>query len=164
MKTLIIYYSKDNTTRIVAETLSKRLKTDIIEIKDKKERNGFLNSFNLNFDAFREIKTEVYPSYVDLSNYDIVYFGTPVIAKKPSPAIITFIDNCDIQGKDVILFATMSKSGGKSTLDRLEEKVNARGGRVIERFSIKTGDKSPVELKRYSAAYSKMLDLNLYNQ
>ena len=68
-----------------------------------------------------------------------------------------------LRGKDVVIFATMSKSGGTATLDRMEEKVKARGGRVIERFSIKTKGKSDSYLKKYSEAYAKILDLSLYH-
>lgn len=163
MKALIIYYSQDNSTRIVAETLSNKLNTDIIEIKDKKPRKGFKNILTSNFDAIREVKTEISPLRVDVSSYDVVYFGTPVWSKKPSPAIITIIDRCDLRGKDVVIFVTMSKSGGTATLDRMEEKVKARGGRVIERFSIKTKGKSDSYLKKYSEAYAKILDLSLYH-
>ncbi|OWT32771.1 flavodoxin [Methanobrevibacter sp. 87.7] len=163
MKALIIYYSQDDSTRIVAETLSNKLNTDIVEIKDKKPRKGFKNRLTSSFDAIREVKTEIIPNNVDVSNYDVIYFGTPVWSKKPSPAIITIIDKCDLRGKDIVIFATMSKSGGTATLDRMEEKIKARGGRVIERFTIKTKGKSKSYLKKYSEAYAKMLDLSLYH-
>ena len=104
MKTLIIYFSADGSTKIMARTLSMNLKADIIEIKDLKNREGFLNRLVSSVDAFRESKTKISPPKIDLSNYDLIYIGTPTWANKPAPAIITLIDNCDWQGKDVILF------------------------------------------------------------
>ena len=37
MKTLIIYYSQHGSTEVVARTLAKELKTDILEVTDLKE-------------------------------------------------------------------------------------------------------------------------------
>jgi flavodoxin len=39
MKTLIIYYSKSENTKIVAETLAHELSSDIIRVKDIKKRS-----------------------------------------------------------------------------------------------------------------------------
>ena len=41
MKTLIIYYSQHGSTEVVARTLAKELKTDILEVTDLKNRSGF---------------------------------------------------------------------------------------------------------------------------
>ncbi len=162
MKAIIIYYSKNEKTKIVAETLSEKLNTDIIRIEDNKDRNGFKNKLVSSFDALRENKTEISPKRVDLTEYDTVYFGTPVWSGKPSPAIITIIDRCDLKAKDVVIFATMGSSGGTATLDRLEEKIKARGGRVIERFTLKTKEKSETKLIQDSEVIAKLLDLSLY--
>ena len=43
MKTLIIYYSQHGSTEVVARTLAKELKTDILEVTDLKNRSGFKN-------------------------------------------------------------------------------------------------------------------------
>ncbi|MGN0092891.1 MAG: flavodoxin family protein [Methanobrevibacter sp.] len=162
MKTLIIYYSDSEKTKIVAETLSVKLDGDLIQIEDKKNRSGFKNRLTSSIDALRENKTEISPKRVDVSDYDVIYFGTPVWSGKPSPAIITIIDRCDLRGKDVVLFATMTSSGAKASLDRMEEKVKARGGRVIERFSLKTKDKSDNKLRKDSEVCAKLLDLSIY--
>ncbi len=162
MKTLIIYYSDSEKTKIVAETLSVKLDGDLIQIEDKKNRSGFKNRLTSSIDALRENKTEISPKRVDVSDYDVIYFGTPVWSGKPSPAIITIIDRCDLRGKDVVLFATMTSSGAKASLDRMEEKVKARGGRVIERFCLKTKGKSDNKLRKDSEVCAKLLDLSIY--
>lgn len=162
MKTLIIYYSESGKTKIVAETLSVKLNGDLIQIEDKKNRKGFKNKMTASLDAMRENKTEISPRRVDVSDYDIIYFGTPVWASKPSPAIITIIDRCDLRAKDVVIFATMNATGAKASLDRMEEKIKARGGRVIERFSLKTKGKSEDKLIKDSEICAKLLDLSIY--
>ena len=163
MKTLIVYFSQGGSTKVMARTLSMHLKADIIEIKDLKERNGFANRFKSSVEAFRESKTQISPSKLDLTDYDLIYIGTPTWAGKPAPAIITLIDRCDWRGKDVILFTTTSKDSGESTLERLEEKVGMRGGRVVESFSLKTKDKSPEDIINDTEGIIKNLVLNMYS-
>lgn len=164
MKTLIIYYSESGSTKIMAKTLSMHLKADIIGIKDLKNRKGFANKLLSSIDAFRESKTEISPAKVDLTDYDLIYIGTPTWANKPTPAIITLIDRCDWKGKDVILFTTMNKDGSdEPTIERLEEKIGMRGGRVVESFSLKTMDKSPEDIINDTEGIIQTLVLKMYS-
>ena len=162
MNRMILYYSDGGKTRIVAETLALNLKTDICRIKDMKKRDGIRNRLSSTVDAFRETKTEIYPPRIDLEEYDTIYIGTPTWANNPTPAIITLIDSCDLKGKDVILFTTTSASDGENTLDKMEMKIRARGGRVVQQFTIKTRDKSPKDLQKFTENVIKILDLELY--
>ena len=164
MKTLIIYYSNEGHTKIAAETLARELKGYVCQVKDLKKRKGFANRLTSTIDAFRESKTEIYPSKLDLTEFDIIYFGTPTWANNPSPAITTMIDNCNLIGKDVILFATMTSSGGETAIEKMETKVTSRGGRVIERFTLKTKDKDKNEIVRTTEAMVQSLDLKMYSR
>ncbi|MDD2643594.1 MAG: flavodoxin [Methanobacteriaceae archaeon] len=163
MKTLIIYYSKSENTKIVAETLAHELSSDIIRVKDIKKRSGFFSKFSSSIDAFRESKTEITPSNINISDYDLIYIGTPTWASNPVPAIITLIDKLDLKGKDVVLFATMSNSGGKNAIKRMSEKVEVRGGRVIETFTLKTKDKNLNQIADDSFNIARLLDLSIYS-
>lgn len=162
MKTIILYYSRSKKTSEVAETLADELSADIIEIKDLKDRKGPLNYMGASIDAMRENKTKINPSTVDLSNYGLVYVGTPIWAGKPSPAIITLIDKCDFQGKDVILFATLGGSGGRKTIERMREKIEVRGGRMINSFLIKTTGKKKYEISEETKKIVGEMDLKIY--
>ena len=162
MKTNIIYFSESGNTQQVAKTLSSQLSADLTEIKDLKPRSGYRRKFLSAIDAFREKKTEIIPQKVELGDYNLVYFGTPTWASNASPAIITIIDKCDLQGKDVVLFATMNGSGGRSAINRMKEKVESRGARVVESFTIKTKNKSLSQIKKDSENIAKLLDLSLY--
>lgn len=59
MKTLIIYYSQHGSTEVVARTLAKELKTDILEVTDLKNRSGFKNKLTSCIDSIKETKTEI---------------------------------------------------------------------------------------------------------
>lgn len=162
MKTLIAYYSQTGSTEVISQVLAYHLKADMVRIQDVKPREGFKNRLVSTFDAFRENKTEIYPPSLNLNDYDLIYIGTPVWAGKPTPAILTIIDSCDLRGKDVILFATMSSKGGATTIERMEEKVRARGGRVVESFTVKTKDKDTNKLMRDTEMLIDILDLKIY--
>ncbi len=162
MKTIILYYSRTGKTAEAARTLAKELEADIIEIKDLKSRNSTLNYINASVDAFRENKTKISPSSVDLSPYGLVYVGTPVWAGKPSPAIISLIDKCNFQGKDVILFATLGGSGGGKTIERMKEKIEVRGGRMVTSFLIKTAGKQMYEINNEVKRIIEEMDLKIY--
>lgn len=162
MKTLIIYYSNGGTTEIVSKTLAYHLNADLVKIHDMKNRDGLKNRFLSSINAFRESKTDIKPSNIDLSSYDVVYFGTPTWNGNPTPAILTIIDRCDLKGKDVVLFATMNSNRGETNIERLERKVKIRGGRVIESFAVKTKGKTTNNLIHDTETVIEMLDLKMY--
>ena len=164
MATLIIYYSQGGTTELVAKTLARNLRADMVRIKKKKNREGFKNRLFASINAFRENKTDIVPARVDLTNYDTVIFGTPTWAGNPTPAILTIIDRCNLTGKDVMLFATMDNNRGDTNIERLEEKVKMRGARVIESFAIATKGKSPEKLVTDTEAIIEMKDLKMYTR
>lgn len=164
MATLIIYYSQGGKTDLVAKTLAKNLDAQIVRIHDLKNRKGFGNKLLSSISAFRETKTKITPSDVDISNFDTIYIGTPTWAGNPTPAIVTIIDRCNFTGKDVVLFATMDSNRGDTNISRLEEKVKMRGARVIETFTLATKGKSPEKLVNDTEAIIEMKDLKMYKR
>ncbi len=162
MKTVILYYSRTRKTAMVAKTLADGIKADANEIIDLKDRMGIVNYLSSSVDALRENKTHIKPEKFDLEEYGLIYIGTPTWAAKPAPAIITMIDQCNLNGKDVILFATMGSSGGKKAIERMKEKVEARGGRMISSFTIKTGSKEINDIGKKTKKIIEDMDLKIY--
>lgn len=162
MKTIILYYSRTQKTAETAKTLAIELEADMMEIKDLKTRKNPLNYINASIDAFRGSKTRISPSSLDLSPYDLIYIGTPVWAGKTPPAILSLIDICNFQGKDVILFATMGRSGGEKVIERMKEKIELRGGRMITSFLIKTAGRDRYEIINETKKIIKEMDLKIY--
>ncbi|BAW31620.1 MAG TPA: flavodoxin domain-containing protein [Methanothermobacter sp.] len=163
MKTLIIYYSRTKKTETVAKTLADELSAETIEIKDLKDRYSFLSTMGSIIDAIREKKTKIDPENIDLKDYNLLYIGSPTWAGKPAPAIITLIDNLNLKGKDVILFSTMGRQGGNNVIERMAEKIKARGGRIINSFIIKTGGKQFNEIKEDTLKVIAEKDLKIYS-
>ena len=164
MATLIIYYSNGGTTELVAKTLAKNLRANMVRIHDLKNRDGVKNRIFASINAFREVKTDIVPAKVDIGPFDTIIFGTPTWAGNPTPAILTIIDRLNLTGKDVMLFATMDSSRGDTNIERLEEKVKMRGARVIETFTISTKGKSPEKLVNDTEAIIEMKDLKMYTR
>lgn len=155
MKSVVLYYSRTRKTAKVAKTLADEIGADSIEIVDIKDRMGAINYLISSIDALRENKTNIKPEEIDLTDYDLVYIGTPTWAGKPAPAIITMIDKCDLKDKNVILFSTMGNSGGENAINRMKEKIEARGGRTVNSFTLKTGK---IELDNLSTETKRILE------
>jgi flavodoxin len=162
MKTVILYYSRTRKTANVAKTLAEEIQADSIEVLDLKDRMGVINYVASSVDALRENKTLIKPENFDLADYGLVYIGTPTWAAKPAPAIITMIDKCDLKGKDVILFSTMGSSGGKKAIERMREKIEARGGRMVNSFTIKTSGKELEAINEETKKILEEMDLKIY--
>ena len=150
MATLIIYYSNGGTTETVAKTLAKHLRAKLLRIHDLKNRDGFKNRLFSSINAFREVKTDIIPAKVDLSEFDTVILGTPTWAGNPTPAILTIIDRCNFTRKDMILFATVDSNRGDANIG--------------ESFAIATKNKSPEKLVNDTEAIIEMKDLKMYTR
>lgn len=162
MKTVILYYSRTRKTAHVAKTLAEEIQADATEVTDLTDRMGVINYLASSLDALRENKTEIKPDTFDLSDYGLVYIGTPTWASRPTPAIVTMIDKCDLKGKDVILFTTMKSSGGSKTIERMREKVEARGGRMVNSFTVKTGGMEIEDINKETKKILEEMDLKIY--
>ncbi|MEW6556320.1 MAG: flavodoxin [Elusimicrobiota bacterium] len=141
MKKIIICYSRTGKTKLVAETIAKKLNCEIVEIKDKKNRSGIIRWLKAGRDATFQKPTETEPESFNFSLYDLIYIGTPVWAFKPTPAISTFINNCNLTNKKIILFLTAGGTFGKA-VKILAEKIISLGGQIVGIILIKTAGKS----------------------
>ena len=136
MKNLVVYYSRTNNTKIVAQTIKNEIGADLLEIKDKTNRSGPLGYIKGAIDALREKNTGIEYEKVNLKDYDIVYIGTPVWASKPAPAILEFIRENDFRGVKVVTFATMGSSGDETTINYMNHRIISGGGKIKKSFSI----------------------------
>jgi NAD(P)H-dependent FMN reductase len=74
-----------------------------------------------------EEKTLIEPASVDISGYDLVVFGSPVWAFKPTPAIHAAIDSLKgCMGKPAVAFSTHGGRPGQTT-ETYKKWIEARG-------------------------------------
>jgi flavodoxin len=147
MKTAVFYYSRTGKTKVTAEALAEKISGELIQIEDLKSRKGIIGWLKAGRDARSDNITQIEPSSFDTSNYDILCFGTPVWAGKPTPAFNTMIKNFEIIGKDVIIFLTCNRTYEKP-LEIMSNAVKSEGGNVIKKFAIiESGKKSDQDIK-----------------
>lgn len=112
-KVLVVYYSFSNTTRMLAEEISKQTGGDIRELVSEKTY-----SFNYNT-AAKEIRNEIERGYCpkllsgleSVDSYEYIFLGTPNWFKSYAPPVLSFLRNVDLKGKTIIPFCTHGGGG-----------------------------------------------------
>jgi hypothetical protein len=56
----------------------------------------------------------------------------------------------------------MGSSGGKKAIERMREKIEARGGRMVNSFTIKTGGKELEAINEETKKILEEMDLKIY--
>jgi multimeric flavodoxin WrbA len=116
MKVCIIYHSETGNTRHVAQHLSSAIvDSHLIEVFDR-ARYTFLTRYLVRCKKSRsEEKTDIEPSHLDVAGFDLIVFGSPVWAFKPTPVIHTAIDHLKGCEKErVVAFVTHGGRPGQS--------------------------------------------------
>jgi len=103
---LIVYYSRTGKTKLICETLQKNLNAIGIEIIDKKKRSGAVGYAGGSIDAIFNRHTKIEPEKIDLSPYTHIIIASPIWEWKLSPAIHTFIEANEFNGKKILLLTT----------------------------------------------------------
>jgi len=163
-KVLVIYYSWKGKTELVARSISRSLSADLQKIEETKKRRGIFGFLCGGYAAAREKCSNIRPLTLDFSSYDFVLIGTPVWARKPAPAVNSFINQQNFYGKKVALFATMGGFGGKKACLVMKDKIKRKGGRVVDLFYIKTGGVKKEDIEKEGEKIGKILLKKIKNQ
>jgi len=127
MKLCIIYHSETGNTRHVAQHLESVCGGHLVEVYDRASYS-VLTRFLLRCKKARgEELTAIEPASIDVSSYDLIAFGSPVWAFKPSPVIpaaISALTGCE--GKRAVAFFTHGGRPGESEAC-VRKWVEARG-------------------------------------
>ena len=115
MKILIIFYSFDGHTKLIAEHIAKTISADILELKVKKEfkSKGFMRYFWAGKEVTMKTKPELLPFEKNIQDYDILFIGTPVWAWTYTPPLNTLFSTCQIVNKKIALFCCCGGNKGK---------------------------------------------------
>jgi len=157
MKILVVFYSWKGKTKLVASSISKVLGADLKEIKEIEERRGPFSFLTAGYSAARGECSKIKPFDFKLEAYDLIFLGTPVWAMRPAPAVNAFISKAKLKGKKFVLFATMGIFGGKKTISTMKEMIEAKQGRVVSSFIVRTGGVKREEMIRKAEEIAKSL-------
>ena len=119
MKSLVVYYSRTNTTRKLAEKIASEINADIEEIMPKVNYQGKIGYIRGGKDAMSEKIIDLEEMAYDPKDYDVVYVGGPVWASKAANPLISYLNNKDFN--NVKFFLTAGKSGFESSFKQMEK-------------------------------------------
>jgi flavodoxin len=148
MKICIIYHSETGNTRHVAQHLSSAFDSKLVEINDVAPYLR-LTRFLIRCKMARgEELTKTEPESVDVSEYDLIVFGSPVWAFKPTPAIhsaIAGLKGC--MGKPAVAFSTHGGRPGQ-TDETFKKWIEARGMVLVSVTNINQKDVENVKTNK----------------
>ncbi len=121
MKSLVVYYSRTNVTKKLAETIASKINADIEEIKPKVNYQGKMGYVRGGKDAISEKIVDLETLKYDPADYDVVYLGAPVWAGKAANPLISYIKQNEGKLNNVKLFVTAGGTGFDGALAQLEE-------------------------------------------
>ena len=127
MKILVVYYSRTGLTKKIATLISTKLKADIDEVIDKKDRSGAMGYMRAGKDAMKNELTSITFTH-DPKDYDLVLIGGPVWAWTVTPAVRTYLDkNVDaLKIKRVAFFASQGSSGSDKKFKAMEDVIGMK--------------------------------------
>lgn len=123
MKTLVVYYSRFGNTKKIAEEISSKLKCEIEEIVDSKNRKGTLGWIISAIDAHSKKLTTIGEIIKDPAKYDLIVIGTPIWAALMAPAVRSYINKNKGKFKNVAFFCTCSSSGDSRAFGEMEDYI-----------------------------------------
>ena len=122
MKSLVVYYSRSNITKKLAEDIAGKLNCDIEEIKPKVNYNGKLGYARGIKDGASGKNVELESLKYNPQEYDVVYLGAPVWASKAANPLISYLLQNEGKFNDVKFFLTAGSSGFDSSFKQMEDK------------------------------------------
>jgi len=138
-KVLIVYLSRTNNTRAIAELIQKNVGGTLVTLE-------LATPYPANYQAtvqqvVRENKTGYLPPLKtkldSIRNYDVVFVGFPTWDMKMPPPMKSFLKQYDLSGKTVIPFNTNAGYGVGSGFQTLRELCPK--SKVLDGFSIRGG-------------------------
>ena len=123
MKTLIVYYSLEGNTKMIAEKLSEMTGADLFEIKSVKKypTKGPAKFIVGGKDAAFKVCPEIVKTGTDLKQYDAVIFGTPVWDGTIAPPVRSFLRDIIVKNPVVAAYACLAGKDPKKTFDVIKE-------------------------------------------
>jgi flavodoxin len=135
---LIVYLSRTNNTRAVAEMIQKEVGGDLVGLE-------LVNPYPEDYDAIvKQVAEENANGYlpplktkVEMDRYDTIFFGFPTWGMQLPPPMKSFLHENDMKGKTIIPFNTNAGYGLGNSLKTLREL--SPNSNILDEFSVKGG-------------------------
>ncbi len=137
METAVVYFSRNGSTRIIAELLSTKLSAKLVELTPVKPLRNFILA------GFASVKQKDIPlsgdPWKEISKADQVILASPVWAGRKNPVMNSFISKGEFKNKEVHLVTVQAdphKDSTERVLPLLKEMIIARDGSVTSLTAI----------------------------
>ncbi len=121
MKTLLVYYSRTNVTKKIAEMIQEKLGCDMEEITDNDKYSGRLGFLKGGMNASMGRTSDINPISKNPEDYDLIIIGTPVWASNVATPIYTYLMKYNKYFKNVASFCTCMGNGYEKTFKTISE-------------------------------------------
>ena len=123
-KTLIIYFSTDDTVKAVALVTADALEADAFEIVPEQPYTAADLAYYTDGRCDREqADASARPGIVNwpesLDQYDVVFIGYPIWHGQAPKILYTLLEGIDLSGKTIVPFCTSMSSGAGSSAENL---------------------------------------------
>lgn len=111
---LITYFSWSGNTKHIAEEIQNRVGGDMFRIETATPYPNDYNETAYGV-AKKQHDENIFPelkSKGDVSNYDVIFVGTPAWWYTMAPAVKTFLKENNFEGKTIVPFTTHGGGGG----------------------------------------------------
>jgi flavodoxin len=141
-KILIVYLSRTNNTKAIAEIIHKNAGGTLVALELEKP---YPENYRA---AVEQVVKENETGYLPLlktkidsiQNYDVVFVGFPTWGMKLPPPMKSFLKQYDLGGKTIVPFNTNDGYGIGTSFDTVEELCPK--SKILDGFSIKGGTES----------------------
>lgn len=120
---LIVYFSRTNTTEMLANNIHARIGGDLVEILPVEPYSDIYEECVNR--AQEEIETDARPEILtrinDIDQYDTILVGYPIWGNTVPPAVCTFLDGYDLSGKTIMPFCTNGGSGIDESMQKIRD-------------------------------------------
>jgi flavodoxin len=115
-KTLVVYYSLEGSTRLLAQTIAQLLHADLLECKPMKDlrSKGVSKYIWGGRQVIMKKKPKLEAFLVPPAEYKSLVIGTPVWAYNYTPAIRSFLSQEKLKNKKIGLFCCHEGGPGKT--------------------------------------------------
>lgn len=145
-KTLVVFFSKTNTTEAVAKIIQAETGADIFEIERKEpypdEYTPTTEIAKAEKEANARPELKVYLPKDVVDSYDTIFVGFPIWWGTAPMPVLSFLNFYDLDGKTIYTFCTSGSSPiSGSTADI---RSNAKGANVVEGKRFSRSDESGI--------------------
>ena len=130
---LIVYFSHSNHTENIANMIKQDLNCDIEKIKSEEYENKNAVELTSLVNEQRQKNHIPKTNKIDISNYSVIFVGSPVWKGDIALPIKSFLINNDFSNKTIVPFYTFGGFADKSKLDNEIKKLSGNN-KVLPSF------------------------------